>query len=169
MSSVALVVLIFIPMLIEARRAGSNERTQRARGGVEPPGDVYDAMRYAYPMAFLAMIVENAVRGGAPARAVLAGVLLFVAAKALKWWAITALGPFWTFRVVVVPGARLVTGGPYRYARHPNYIAVVGEMIGAALMSGAWIAGPIATAGFGMLMMKRLAVEERALRSSRSG
>ena len=125
-------------------------------------------MRYTYPIAFLAMIVENAVRGGAPAKAALAGVLLFVAAKALKWWAITALGPFWTFRVVV-PGARLVTGGPYRYVRHPNYIAVVGELVGAALMSGAWIAGPIATAGFGMLIMKRLAVEERALRSSRSG
>jgi methyltransferase len=166
MLSAFLLVVIFGPMLVEARRAASNERAQRARGGLEPPGDVYRWMRVAYPVGFLAMIVEGAVRGGAPPKAFTAGVLVFLAAKALKWWAIAALGSFWTFRVVVVPGMTLVTGGPYRYVTHPNYFAVLGELAGAALMCGAWIAGPAVTVAFGLLIVRRIAVENRALRSA---
>src|SRR5581483_8570303 len=97
--------LIFIPMLIEARRAARNERAQRARGGIEPADDVYKWMQWAYPGAFAAMLVERAVRGAPPWGMIALGVLTFAVAKALKWWAILSLGGFWTFRVIVVPGA----------------------------------------------------------------
>jgi methyltransferase len=94
----------------------------------------------------------------------LAGLALFAAAKALKWWAIVTLGPSWTFRVIVVPGAPRVVGGPYAYLRHPNYVAVVLELAAVALASGARVSGPAATLAFGVLMLKRMSVEERALR-----
>jgi methyltransferase len=86
-------------------------------------------------------------------------------AKALKFWAIQSLGRFWTFRVLVVPGAPLVTSGPYRYMRHPNYVAVAGEIVGVAVMCGAPILGALCLLVFGALMLRRVAVEERALRS----
>lgn len=159
----AIWLAIFLPMLVETRRALANERAQRACGGAEPRGDVYKMMRIAYPGAFLAMLAERGLRGGPPAPVLLAGATLFVLAKALKWWAIAALGPAWTFRVIAVPGAQMVTSGPYRLLRHPNYIAVVGELVGVALMAGARVAGPLATLAFGMLLRKRIAVEERAL------
>src|SRR4051812_12887812 len=100
-------------MLVEAARAAANERVQRARGGVEPAGDVFGIMRFVYPGAFLAMLLEGFVRGTPPGFALAAGALLFVAAKTLKWWAILSLGRFWTFRVIVVPHAALVARGPY--------------------------------------------------------
>lgn len=155
--------VIFAFMAIEARRAALNERTQRAAGGIEPPGDVYPLMQVAYPAAFAAMIVEGSLRGGAPAAVAALGIAVFVAAKALKWWAIVTLGRAWTFRVIVVPGGRRITSGPYRFFRHPNYIAVVGELAGAALMCGAALAGPTATAFFLVLILKRIAVENRAV------
>jgi methyltransferase len=155
--------VVFAIMLTEARRAARNERMQRARGGLEPGDDVYRAMRLAYPAAFLVMIAEGAARGGPPRLMLTAGVILFVTSKALKWWAIVALGGAWTFRVIVVPGAPLTASGPYRILRHPNYLAVVGELLGVALMTGAAIAGPVATAGFCLLIAKRIAVEEREL------
>jgi protein-S-isoprenylcysteine O-methyltransferase Ste14 len=65
--------------------------------------------------------------------------------------------------VIVVPGARLVSAGPYRYVRHPNYIAVFGELLGAALMTGAAVAGPLAVASFAFLIGRRIRVETRAL------
>ena len=170
-----LLIVVFVPMLIEARRAARNERLQRSRGGVEPPGDVYSLMRVAYPAAFLVMIGEGFWREAqrAPAvpdlRVAILGLALFFAAKALKWWAIVALGPSWTFRVVVVPGAARVAGGPYAYLRHPNYVAVVLELAAVALMSGARVSGPLATVAFGALMMKRISVEERALRQAHGG
>jgi methyltransferase len=161
-------LLVFVPMLIEAARARSNEQRQRARGGVEAPGDVYAIMRLAYPASFAAMIVEGVWRGGPPALALVSGVAVFLAAKAVKWWAILTLGPAWTFRVIVVPGASLVEGGPYRFVRHPNYIGVVGELVGAALFTGAWLTGPLMTAAFGVLILRRIRVEERALGGARS-
>jgi len=157
----ALVVFGFL--VVEARRAAANERAQIARGGVEPAGDVYRAMRVAYPAAFAAMLVEGAARGGPRWPLVAAGAGLFAAAKALKWWAIATLGPSWTFRVIVVPGTTLVARGPYRLLRHPNYVAVAGELIAVSLATGALVAGPIATAGFLLLIRRRIATEERAL------
>jgi len=158
-----LLALVFIPMLVEARVAAVNERAQIARGGIEPAGDVYAVMRVAYPAVFLAMIAEGWWRGVTPFVVVTAGLLIFVSAKLLKTWAIVSLGKAWTFRVVVVPDVALVASGPYRWLRHPNYVAVAGELVGVALMSGARVAGPLGTVLFGVLMLKRISVEQRAL------
>jgi methyltransferase len=97
---------------------------------------------------------------------VLAGAVVFLAAKSLKWWAILSLGPFWTFRVIVVPGVPLVVRGPYRWLRHPNYVGVMGELAGVALMTGALLSGVAGIATFGWLVARRVSVEERALREA---
>jgi methyltransferase len=164
-----LAAIIFGFMLIEARRASRNERAQRARGGIEPSGDVYKLMRVVYPGAFLAMLVEGAARGGPPTGVLVAGAAVFAVAKALKWWAIVSLGRLWTFRVIVVPGATLVATGPYRWLRHPNYVGVLGELAGVAALAGAPISGSVAIVAFGVLLLKRIAVEERMLRTARPG
>src|SRR2546423_7087247 len=158
-----LVVVVFASMLVEARRASRNERAQRARGGVEPPDDVYGLVRTAYPLAFTAMLVEAALRGRPSTPVFAAGALVFAAAKALKWWAILSLGPFWTFRVIVIPQAPLIRRGPYRWLRHPHYVGVGGELTGVALLAGAPVSGVAALAGFGLLLFKRIRVEERML------
>ena len=166
MTILIVVALVYVPMLVEARRAAGNERAQLARGGIEAPGDVYGMMRIAYPSAFLLMVVEGAIRGLPLPPIVILGTALFAAAKLLKWWAILALGPAWTFRVITVRSRALVTGGPYAFLRHPNYVAVVGELVGTAVMTGAWIAGPLATLGFALLIRRRIAIEERALHTT---
>ena len=100
MTFVALVV-----MLGEALLSRSNERDLRARGALEPAGDVYAAMAWAYPAAFVAMGIEGALFGGASGLVIALGVVVLVAAKGIKYWAIAALGARWTFRVLVPPGA----------------------------------------------------------------
>jgi methyltransferase len=162
----AILAVVFVPMLIEAHRAGRNEWSQRSSGGFEPPGDVYQVMQVAYPLAFLAMIGEGAARGVAATPMLAAGAVIFAVAKALKWWAILTLGRAWTFRVIVVPGARRIRSGPYRYVNHPNYVAVVGELVGVALMAGARVTGPLATVAFALLILKRIAVENRAIQAN---
>jgi len=158
-------LLVYVPMLVEARRASRNERAQRARGGVEPPGDVYRLMQLVYPGAFLAMLIEGAFSGGPPPALFAAGAIVFASAKAIKWWAIRSLGPFWTFRVIVVPGATRVATGPYRWLRHPNYVGVLGELAGAAAMAGAPITGVAGLVAFAGLLVRRIAVENVALRA----
>ncbi len=140
-----------------------NERQLRAKGAVEPPGDVIATMRWAYPVSFIAMAAEGALSGPAPASFLLGGLALFGFAKALKVWAISSLGARWSYRVLILPGAPLVTSGPYRFIPHPNYLAVVGELVSVAAIVWAPITGILATLGFGMLMRARIRVEDRAL------
>src|SRR5688572_21831861 len=175
-ASVFVFALVFGLMLAETRVSVKNERTLRARGAIEPRGDVYLAMLVLYPLAFALMGIEGISRSQTPAEAVpgvsppawwLAGILLMVASKALKYWAIASLGDRWTFKVLVLPGLPLVRRGPYRYVNHPNYIAVMGELIAMALMMSAWITGPVMTIVFGVVLLMRLKVETRALRDER--
>lgn len=162
LASVSLLVLLLImgAELVLSRR---NERWLRGHGAVEPPRDVYAVMRWAYPGAFVLMGIEGALAGPDPGATTMAGLVILVASKLLKAWAIASLGPRWTFRVLVVPGAPLVAHGPYAGARHPNYIAVVGELVGMALLVGARVTGPIAIAIFSLLIRRRIGVENRAL------
>jgi methyltransferase len=162
-------------LLAETRVSRGNERTLRARGALVPPGDVYAAMAIVYPASFLAMAAEGVWRSSNAAGTAsdepnwfVSGVLLFVASKALKYWAIRTLGERWTFRVMVLPGVPLVRSGPYRYIDHPNYVAVAGELAGAAMMCGARISGPIALVVFGALLWARVRFESAALQAARS-
>jgi methyltransferase len=147
----------------EAALSAFNERQLRRQGALEPAGDVIDTMRWAYPLSFIAMGVEGALTGPAPREVLMYGLALFGLAKALKLWAISSLGSRWSFRVLVLPGAPLITSGPYRFLSHPNYIAVVGEIASVALIVWAPITGVLATMGFGALMIKRIRIEDRAL------
>jgi methyltransferase len=155
--------IVFGFLAIEAIRARRNEQAQRAAGGIEPEDDVYPVMRIAYPTCFAAMLLEGALSPTPSAAMLSGGAFVFVTAKALKWWAILTLGRSWTFRVIVVPGAPRISSGPYRFVRHPNYVAVIGELVGVAAMTGAEFTGPVATLGFAALIASRIRVEERAL------
>ena len=163
MTVAALAIVVFAAMGAEAVVAARNDRALRAAGAREPHGDVYRLMQIAYPACFAAMLAEGAWRSVRPDALSGAGLALFVAAKALKYWAIASLGSRWTFRVLVPPGSARTQRGPYRWIAHPNYIGVAGELLGVALAMHAVVTGPAAVAGFGWLMLRRIAVEETAL------
>jgi methyltransferase len=159
-----LFALAFAPMLFEAQLAAHHDRALRAAGASEPVDDVIRWMQLAYPAAFVAMIVESYFRPHGPDALAVLGIGVFAGAKGLKYWAIAALGPRWTFRVLVPPGSSLVTSGPYRFMRHPNYVGVIGELTGFALIAHAVYAGTASVIAFAWLIARRIRVEERALR-----
>jgi methyltransferase len=174
-NTLAFVLAVIIGLLLaETRISRRHERALRARGAVEPSGDVLWALAALYPSSFVIMGIEGLYRAAMleSAHAVSAqprpswfasGVVLFAASKGLKYAAIRALGDRWSFRVLILPGVPLVTTGPYRYVRHPNYIAVVGELVGTAMMVGARVTGPLMLALFGIALWARVRFEERAL------
>lgn len=168
MQAVLLLLGVVVPwLLLETWRSRRHERALRAAGAIEPPDDVYAWMRVVYPGMFAAMTIEGALAPPACSTLVAIGIAVFLAAKLLKWWAILSLGRFWTFHVLVVPGTPLVTSGPYRLMRHPNYVGLMGEIAGVALMMRAPFTGVAAAIGFGALLVARIRVEERMLREVR--
>lgn len=88
---------------------------------------------------------------------------LVLASQALRWWCVTTLGPRWNTLVIVVPGLPLVDRGPYRWLRHPNYLAVVVEGIALPLVHTAWLTALIFTLLNFAVLAVRIRVEDRAL------
>jgi methyltransferase len=154
-------------LLAETKLSAQHARGLRARGAVLPSGDVYGAMAVLYPAAFLLMGIEGLWRAGAAAAPitgpsfVASGVVLFAASKVLKYWVIATLRDRWTFRVFVLPGVPLLRIGPYRYIAHPNYLAVMGELVGTAMMMRARLTGPVLVVAFGLVLLARIRFETR--------
>ena len=172
MTLIALVIAVaFGLMLAETRVSRAHERRLLAKGAVGPARDLFPIVAVLYPAILVATGLEGFWRASQPAAQqpdgpawFASGLLLFVASKALKYSAIRALGERWTFRILVLPGVPLVTNGPYRFVAHPNFIAVIGELAGAAMMCGARISGSIGVCIYAFVLWMRARVENRALK-----
>ena len=90
-------------------------------------------------------------------------LVLVLASQALRWWCIATLGRRWNTRVIVVRDLPLVTGGPYRWLKHPNYVAVVVEGFALPLVHTAWITALVFTVLNAWLLVVRIRCENRAL------
>jgi methyltransferase len=90
-------------------------------------------------------------------------LVVVLGAQALRWWCIRCLGQQWNTRVVVVPGLPLVRSGPYRWLRHPNYVAVVAEGVALPLVHTAWVTALVFTALNAGLLSVRIRCENRLL------
>jgi methyltransferase len=159
-----LVLVVAGIRLVELRVANANAAASLARGGVESGRSHYPFMVLLHT-AFLIGCVAEVWLLDRPFLPWLGWPMLalLIAAHALRWWCIRTLGTQWTTRVIVVPGAGLITSGPYRYFRHPNYVAVVLEGVALPLVHTAWITALAFTALNAALMTVRIRSEERAL------
>lgn len=164
----AVVAATAVERLVELVVSARNARWSFARGGVESGRGHFPPMVALHTGLLLACVVEVVVADrpflpwlGWPALAVV------VASQALRWWCIATLGPRWNTRVIVVPGLPLVAGGPYRWMRHPNYVAVVVEGLALPLVHGAWVTAAAFTVLNAVLLLGfRIPAEERALEAA---
>jgi len=89
----------------------------------------------------------------------------FLAANVVRWWVIRTLGEHWNVQVMNSTGMGVITTGPFRYVRHPNYAAVFVEMLALPLIHCAWITAVLGSAAHAVVLSQRLATEERVLSS----
>jgi methyltransferase len=93
-------------------------------------------------------------------------LVIALGCQGLRYWCIGTLGKQWNSRVIVVPGLGRVTGGPYRFLSHPNYVVVIAEGIALPLVHTAWITAIVFTVLNAILLFGfRIPTEERALAS----
>ena len=89
--------------------------------------------------------------------------ILFVLLQLGRVWVLRTLGPRWTTRIIVLPGAPLVTGGPFRFVSHPNYLVVIGEIAVLPLVFGLWQVAALFTVLNALVLAIRIRAENRAL------
>ncbi|MBT2368947.1 isoprenylcysteine carboxyl methyltransferase family protein [Streptomyces sp. ISL-10] len=159
-----LVLAIAAERCIELVVARRNAAWTLARAGVEHGRGHYPVMVALHTALLVGCLIEP-VLGGRPFLPALGWPMLgiVVLAQALRWWCIATLGPYWNTRVIVVPGARLVRAGPYRFARHPNYVAVVAEIAALPLVHSAWLTATVITTANAVLLGVRVHCENTAL------
>jgi methyltransferase len=161
--------LVFLLLLVSERGvelavSRRNARRALAKGGEETGKGAYAVMvavHALFPAACAGEVLF--LRRPFPGGIGLAALAVAVGAQALRWWAVATLGPRWNTRVIVVPGEPPVTGGPYRFVRHPNYLAVGIEMLAVPMIHGAWLTALVFSALNAALLAVRIPMEERAL------
>ncbi|MGA5194519.1 isoprenylcysteine carboxyl methyltransferase family protein [Streptomyces exfoliatus] len=164
-----LVLLVVAERFAELAVARRNGDWSRARGCREHGAGHYPVMVVLHAALLLGCLVEPwaADRPFLPWLGWVA-LVLTLAAQALRWWCIGTLGPRWHTRVLIVPDLPLVASGPYRFLRHPNYVAVVVEGMALPLVHTAWLTA----LGFSLLnaalLTVRIRCENTALAPSRA-
>ncbi|MFF0703685.1 isoprenylcysteine carboxyl methyltransferase family protein [Streptomyces tendae] len=159
-----LVLAVAAERLAELVVARRNAAWTLARAGVEHGRGHYPVM-VALHTGLLACCLLEPLLADRPFLPALGWPMLALAllAQALRWWCIATLGPYWNTRVIVVLGSRLIGAGPYRFLRHPNYVAVVVEVAALPLVHSAWLTAAVFTAANAMLLTVRLRCENTAL------
>lgn len=158
------VAAIAVQRLLELVLARRNERKARARGAVERGQGHYPFIVGLHSLWLVSTLVEGLVRGPEVPSFWPVALALFLLVQPLRYWAILSLGYHWNTKILIVPGERLVSRGPYRYVSHPNYVVVVVEILTFPLMFGAWATALVFTALNAAVLYVRIREENRVLR-----
>jgi methyltransferase len=160
----ALVAVVAGMRLVELAISRRHIARLKARGAVEVGFSHYPWMAAVHASFLVACVLEVWLldRPWVPPLGS-AMLVLLIAAAALRYWVIATLGERWSTRVVLVPGEPPVATGPFRWLRHPNYLAVVVEFLALPLVHTGWLTAIFFSAANALVLRARVAVEEAAL------
>lgn len=159
-----LFALIVIQRLSELQVAKRNYAWAMAQGATEYGAGHYWLFIVLHTGWLIGWLAEGWWRGGTLANNWWLWLGLFVMAQALRYWALTSLGKQWNTRILILPNAERIARGPYKLLPHPNYIAVVIELLSVPLIFGAWWTALIASVLNAVILLGvRIPAENKAL------
>jgi methyltransferase len=164
-----LLALVAAQRLRELALSRRNLAAVRARHPVSPPQAAGGRLAWSLMVALhAALIVAPALeafllRPRVPIAAVVVGAIGLAAGQLVRAWAQRTLGAAWNARAVVDAALPVVEHGPYRYVRHPNYLAIVLEFLSIPLLGGAWYSGMVLNVANAAVLAQRIRGEERLL------
>jgi methyltransferase len=160
---IAFLAALIVQRGVELTVSARNAVRIRARGGVEHGRDHFPLLVLLHTLFPVLLILEVTTGGARPGPAWPAWFALWIGAQLLRYVAMRTLGDFWNVRIWVVPGEPPVRSGIYRFLRHPNYVAVVLELVAAPMMFGAWRTAAVISVVNALALSVRIRAEERAL------
>ena len=159
-----LLALVGIGRLAELRISRRNQRKLEKQGVRKVPEPHFRWLVLLHGGVLVAAALEVTLlhRPLTPALAI-PMVLLFVLSNLLRWWVVRTLADHWNVEIMDSARVGVVTSGPYRWVRHPNYVGVVAELISLPMMHTAWITALAGTLGYLEVLRRRVPMEEEAL------
>lgn len=159
-----LLVLVALLRIVELQISRRHQREMVSRGAAKVDEPQFRWMVLLHTAVLVGAAVE-VVLLRRPFIPMLAAVMfvIFLSANFVRWWVIRTLGDHWNVQVMDSTCLGVISTGPFRYVRHPNYAAVFAEMLSLPLIHTAWITAAVGSlAHIGVLSM-RLSTEERVL------
>lgn len=159
-----LLLVVILQRLGEIILAKRNEEKIRSFGGYERGRAHYKYIVLLHILFFISMLWEAARNGITPPPWWMITLLVWLFAQLFRYWVIRTLGIFWNTRIMVLPGAKKVVTGPYRWFRHPNYAVVTLELLVIPLIFGLYFTAVVFPL-INMIFLEsvRIPAEEKAL------
>jgi methyltransferase len=154
---------LILQRLCEVFLARSNEKKLRSKGAVEAGQKHYKWMVLMHASFFAVFFIEVVNLCAKPPLWWPIPFVLFLFAQVIRVWAIASLGMYWNTKILLLPGARVVAKGPYRFMRHPNYTVVTVELFVIPLIFGAYYTAILFTLLNILMLRVRIPAEEKAL------
>jgi methyltransferase len=159
--------LVTLQRLIELVLSRRNTNRLLVRGAYEVAAGHYPLMvllHAAWLGGLWYLVVFRTGAGGTDVKVSWAWLGVLGVLQVLRAWVIVTLGPRWTTRIIVLPGAPLVSSGPYRFMPHPNYCVVAAEILVLPLVFGLLAYGLVFSLLNAAALWVRIRAEEAALR-----
>ena len=158
-----IIAILGIQRLIELLIARRKERIVKSNGAREYDQKGYKLIVLMHIAFFISLISEYVSFGKTLNHYWIPLVILFLLAQALRYWAITSLGYYWNTKILVTPNTSPISRGPYKYIRHPNYLAVIVEIAVIPLIFSCYLTSIIFTILNLIVLRRRIQIEEQAL------
>lgn len=162
----SIVGFFIVERLFELRLSAKHAEWAFSQGGIEVGIKHFAFMRLIHSLFFISVIIE-VIWLPRPFSWTIAAIMtaFVVLSQLLRYWAISSLGRYWNVRIIVVPQAKVVSSGPYRYLKHPNYLAVIIEFFALPLIHQAYLSAIIFSMLNALVLWIRIPAEERALKA----
>lgn len=158
------IALVGLQRVFEMRIAKRNARWMKSQGGYEVGKGHYPFIVLLHSLFFVSLLIEVALTWNEGSTWKIIPLSIFLVAQMGRVWTIMSLDHFWNTRIIVLPGAKVVAKGPYKYVRHPNYIIVALEIAAMPLIWNAYWTAILFTLLNGIILSFRIKEEEKALK-----
>jgi protein-S-isoprenylcysteine O-methyltransferase Ste14 len=148
----------------------ANERARPGAGGQDANMRVGAGFLFIVTVGFAAMDVGRLHQPDVvPVPVSMIALAVFAAALGFQMWAMM-VNPFFSpvTRIQTERGHHVITQGPYRFLRHPGYLAMLIAIPASAIAIGSWLA-LIPAGGFCAIIIRRPRIEDEFLKRNLDG
>lgn len=157
------ILFIIFQRIVELGVAKRNEKWMIANGAIEVGKEHYKYIVLVHIFFFISLIGEVKFFDKSLSTLYLVFLLFFIMAQMLRVWSIVSLGRFWNTKIIILPNVNIISKGPYKYIRHPNYLVVVIELLVIPLVFNAYLTAILFTLLNMVVLAIRIPAEEQAL------
>ena len=158
------ITVVIVQRISELILAKKNEKYLKSNGAVEYDKKGYKYIVLMHNLFFISVITEFVFLGRQLNEYWQVLLIIFICTQVLRYWAIFTLGKRWNTKILVLPNTEPIRSGLYKHLKHPNYIAVIIEIVIIPLLFSCYYTAVVFSILNLIVLQRRIRIEEEALK-----